>query len=102
MQEKYNSDRAVRLLEVGIANIKEFGAQFKAYNLKYLGCSPYDHFTIKGKSTENSKFLNEFCYGYDGTYHELHLLHVYEMTNGKKYAATEITRNNNAFWEIIE
>ena len=55
MQEKYNSDRAVRLLEVGITNIKEFGAQFKAYNLKYLGCSPYDHLQLKGKAR---KILN--------------------------------------------
>lgn len=102
MLEDLDAVNAIRLLEIGVSNIKNFGERFVAYNTKYLGDSVFNNFEIKGKSTEGSKYLNEFCYGYDGKYHQLHLLHVYEMPDGTKFAAKEIVNNLYAFWEILD
>lgn len=101
MEKKDKIKRAINLLEEGLSAIRNFGDFFVAYNTKYLGHRFSDEFIINGKSTKNSKPLNEFCYGYDGEHKQLHLLRVYEMQNGAKYAAIEISMSVYAFWDIL-
>ena len=93
--------RATRLLEKGVTKITVFGDIFVAYSTRFLGTSPAEY-KIDGKSTKNAKALGEFCYGYDGLYHQLQLMSVYQMTNGKKFASNEIVNGLYAYWEIIE
>lgn len=88
------------LLELGIENIKTYNKKFVAYNTKFLGVSSSDNFIINGESTKNAKSLNEFCYGYDKMYEELHILNVFETTSGIRFAAAEIAMSVYAFWEI--
>lgn len=102
MFKEWNDTNAIHLLEIGASNIKNFEEHFVAYNNRYLGFNVCNNFEIKGKSIKGSKYLNEFCYGYDGEYHQLHLLHVYEMIDGTKFATTEISNNVYAFWEILD
>jgi hypothetical protein len=101
MTKNYDTEREIRELEAGISSIKNYGKHFISYNVKYLGHSFSDEYKIGGKSIKGSKTLNEFCYGYDEVHGQLHLLHVYQMLNGVKYAAIEISNNVYAFWEII-
>lgn len=101
MDKDLERKRELQLLEIGVDLVKRSDGKFVAYPTRFLGVSPTDEYIIGGKSTAGAQYLNEFCYGYDGTYHELHLLWVYQMKNGKKYAATELVNNIYAFWEII-
>ena len=94
-------EREIEELKRGLTLIEDFGSRFVQYNTKYLGCSFNDEYIIKGKSTNNSSSLNEFCYGYDGEHHQLHLLHIYQMNCGIKYASIEISMCVYAFWEIL-
>lgn len=93
--------RAILLLKVGMGKIENFGQEFVPYGTRFLGASYSDEFIINGQSVKQSRPRNEFCYGYDGLYHELQLLHVYETEAGMKYAATEISNGVFAYWEII-
>ena len=102
MKIKYDNAREKRLLDDGIGLIENFGNHFVAYNTKFLGYSYDGEYVIRGKSTKDSIALREFCFGYDGQYNELQLLHVYQMKCGKKYAATEISMCVYAYWDILE
>ena len=102
MKIKYDTNAEKRLLNKGIYLIEDFGCHFVAYNTKFLGYSYDDEYAICGESTKDSVVLNEFCFGYDGQHHELHLIHVYQTKRGKKYAAIEISMGVYAFWKIIE
>ena len=97
---KNDKHRQLMLLELGIGNIKTFNKKFVSYNTKFLGVSSSDNFIINGESTRNAKSLNEFCYGYDKMYEELHILNVFETTSGIRFAAAEIAMSVYAFWEI--
>lgn len=97
---KNDKHRQLMLLELGIENIKTYNKKFVAYNTKFLGVSSSDNFIINGESTKNAKSLNEFCYGYDKMYEELHILNVFETTSGIRFAAAEIAMSVYAFWEI--
>ena len=97
---KNDKHRQLMLLELGIGNIKTYNKKFVAYNTKFLGVSNPDNFIINGESTKNAKSLNEFCYGYDKMYEELHILNVFETTSGIRFAAAEIAMSIYAFWEI--
>lgn len=101
MKKEVNSENLIRLLDRGISLMKDFGDIFVAYNTQYLGSSATEEYRIRGKSTKGSKALDEFCYGYDGEYNQLHLLHVYEMVDGTKYAAIERSMNVYSFWDIL-
>lgn len=97
---KNDKHRQLMLLELGIGNIKTYNKKFVAYNTKFLGVSNSDNFIINGESTKNAKSLNEFYYGYDKMYEELHILNVFETTSGIRFAAAEIAMSIYAFWEI--
>ena len=102
MEIKYDSKKEKLLLNKGAGLIEHFDCHFVAYNTKFLGYNRQSNCIIDGETTDKSEDLHEFCYGYDATYHELHLLKVYRTKHGKKYAATEISNCVYAFWVIIE
>lgn len=102
MKVKLNAQREVRLLENGIGLIEHLNCNYVAYNTKFLGYNYRGYYVINGESTRDSKSLDEFCYGYDGENHELHLLNIYQTKKGKKYAATEVSMCVYGFWDIIE
>lgn len=98
---KNEEQRQIHLLELGIGYIKNFDKKFVAYNTKFIGASKSSEFIINGESTKKAKPRNEFCYGYDKEYKELHLLNVYETINGTRFAINEIALSTYAFWEIL-
>ena len=102
MLSKENKSRMIALLENGIGRVRDFDDCFVHYNTRYLGCSMSNDFIINGESIKNSRELNEFCYAYDGKYHQIQVLSIYEMLSGKKYAVTEIFTGGYAFWEILD
>ena len=97
-----DKERELRELKIAVGMIETYDGHFVAYNTKFLGYNYDDNYIIRGQSIKNSKSLNEFCFGYDGTYEQLHLLHVYETKSGLKYASIEISMGVYAFWEIID
>ncbi len=97
---EYESKREIMLLERATQIIKNFDRHFVAYNTKFIGISHNDDFRINGYKTKNSKLLNEICFGYDGHYHQLHLLNIYETECGYKFASTEISMGVYAYWEV--
>ena len=98
--EIYDTKREIDKLELAAGILKDFGGHFVAYNTKFLGVSQNDNFRIKGRSTHDAEELDEICFGYDGKYRQLHLLHVYQMKSGLKFATTEIVMGLNAYWSV--
>ena len=99
---KSSQDRSILLLELGIGKIKSFNMAFKAYNTEFLGSSNTDCYIIDSISSREGKATREFCYGYDGVYHQLQLLDIYELPNGKIFASTEISNGFYAFWRVLK
>lgn len=99
---KRDKERELRELKIAVGMIETYDGHFVAYNTKFLGYSTNDDFYINGKNTYNAKSINEFCFGYDGDYKQLHILHVYELADGTKFASTEIIMGLYAYWEILE
>jgi len=104
MNSNHENKSAIILLERGIGLIENFEDRFVPYNTKFLGISNDGEFIINGVNTKDveSKTLNEFCFGRDGDYGESHLLHVYQMPNGKKYSIIERSISVYAVWEILD
>lgn len=96
----YDTKKEIDNLERAAGILKTYGGHFVAYNTKFLGVSQDDNFRIKGRSTRDAKPLHEICFGYDGNYKELHLLNVYEMKSGLRFAATEIVMGMYAYWSV--
>jgi hypothetical protein len=65
-----------------------------------LGTNAEDNFFLDGESAFGAKSLSEFCYGYDGKYSQLQLLHVYETVGGVKFAVAEISNGVYGFWRV--
>ena len=99
---KNNSEKQeeIILLELGIGKIKSFDCNFRAYNTEFWGVSHSDSFVIDGENCKKAHEINEFCYDYDGLYHQLHILDVYKLPSGKLFASTEIANGVYAFWCI--
>lgn len=102
MNEKYDSTRTIHLLETALSKIKNFGEKYIAYNTNFLGVSSSNDYIIRKKSTKNSKSMGEFCFGYEKKYNQMHILEVFQMPDGIKYASTELSNNIYGYWEIIE
>ena len=97
---EYDSKREIMQLERAATIVKNFDGHFVAYNTKFLGVSSNNDFSIKGHKVKNSRPINEICFEYDGQYHQLHLLNVYETDFGEKFASTELSMGIYAYWEI--
>lgn len=100
MKNNLEKQEAIMLLELGIGKIKNFDCIFRAYNTEFIGTSCSDSFVIDGENCKKAHETNEFCYGYDGLYHQLHILDVYKLPSGKLFGATEIANDVSAFWRI--
>ena len=98
--EIYDTKREIDNLEIAVSILKNFGGHFVAYNTKFLGTGTDDNFRIKGRSTRDAEELDEICFGYDGKYKQLHLLHVYETKSGLKFASTELAMGLYAYWSV--
>lgn len=94
----YDLDRELGELKRGENLIEKYGDHFVSYNTKFLGTSTEDNFCINGCNTKDAKLLNEFCFGYDDKYKQIHLLHVYETKNGTKFASIELLMGLYAYW----
>ena len=99
--KKIEKERAIALLEKATALIKKYDAQLVDYKTKYLGDSTGDYI-IKGRNTCCGKPTNEFCFGYDGVYHQLHILDVCCFENGLKFAFAKISAESWGFWLILD
>ena len=94
-------ERSVRLLNLGISYIRDFGKKYVPYNLQFLGHSMTDEYIINGESTKHSVSTNEFCYGYD-EYGELQIINVYKTEKGTRYASIERSMSVYVYWRVLE
>lgn len=96
-----DNERAIRYLNLAIGKIKDFGMNFKQYNVKYLGADLSNSYKINGESCIKAYPLNEFCFGYDETYNQLHILDIYKLPSGQLFASAEILSGIYGYWKIV-
>jgi len=100
--DNLEKNRAIIQFQKGIAKVESLGFKFVPYSTRFVHVGTEHHCVIKGSSTKNGKRINEFCYGRDADYGQTHLLDVYEMPDGIKYAAIERSMGVYAFWEVLD
>ena len=95
-------DRSLRLLELGIDQIVNWESRLVVYNTKFIDSSYTDDIRINGCSVRNAVSINQFCYVQDSISNQIYLAHIYQLSNGRKFASTEISFGVYGYWEIID